>query len=91
MGDALAYPRSYLYCQFKPLPNIDPALWYDVNAELEPGDVLVVIARPQNLFNRVRTALNGLNLQATEIDSKKIVDEEGQYEILIVLVSGGQF
>jgi hypothetical protein len=91
VDDALAYPRSYLYCQLKPLPNMDPKLWYDVYANLEPGDVLVVIARPEALFDRVKTALNGLNLQATKIDSKKIVDEEGLYEILVVLVSSGQF
>jgi hypothetical protein len=88
VADAFSYAASYLQCQFQPFPKIDPELWKSL--DFRPGDVLVIVARPPNLFERAKASLNGLKLTANRINSKTIVDENGSYELLVVRLSSEQ-
>lgn len=88
--DATHYSRSYLWCVVQQFPNIDQELWKRPGRDFKPGDTLVIVARPPQLFDRVRTLLNDLNLEPKEISTKAIVDEEGPYEILVVAVAKKQ-
>jgi hypothetical protein len=81
-----AYSVAYYECRFHPFPKINPDYWKRPGLNFEPGDLVVVVSRPPNLFDRVTAALNGLNLQPTEIASKTISDEKGLYEIMVVTV-----
>jgi hypothetical protein len=84
--DAPSYARSYLWCQFPRLPNIGSERWTGPDLPFEPGDALVIVARPPDLFNRVKSALSKLNLEPGKIGSATIVDEKGPYELLVVSV-----
>ena len=88
--DAAVYPRAYLWCEYHRFPEIDPkqwARWYRRGEDFEPGDFVVVVARPPNLFARALPALHGLDLEPTTIASKTIVDEKGPYELLVLGVT----
>jgi|HubBroStandDraft_1064217.scaffolds.fasta_scaffold1268697_1 hypothetical protein len=54
------------------------------NKSFKAGDILVIIARPPRLFDRVRIALDDLNLMPKELGDETLVDEKGPYEILVV-------
>jgi hypothetical protein len=88
VSDGLYYPRSYLSCGSHPFPNIDPERWARSGRDFRPGDIIVIIARPPNVFDRARAALDSLNLEPTELVSTTIVDEDGPYDILVVRVNG---
>lgn len=88
--DAIAYPRAYLWCGFQRFPKIDPERLKERYGVFNPGDVVVIVARPSDLFDRAKITLNGLNLEPKEITSKTIVDENGPYEILVVSIARRQ-
>jgi hypothetical protein len=87
VSDGPAYPRSYLWCGFHPFPEIDTERW-EHGLSFDPGDVVVVIAAPRHLFDRVTLALASHGLVPLEISSKTLADEEdGPYEILVIYVA----
>ena len=88
VDDGLPYPRSYIWCGFHRFPKIDPERWQTRYGKFLPGEILVIVARPPNLFDRARKILNGLKLEPTELASKTIADDDGSYEILVVRLSG---
>jgi hypothetical protein len=87
VSDGPYYSRSYLSCGFHPFPNIDPERWRRSGRNFERDDVLVIVARPPNLFDRAKTVLNAYDLVPAELAEKTIVDEDGPYEILVVRLS----
>jgi hypothetical protein len=86
VSDGPAYPRSYLWCGFHPFPEFDPERWQHGLAFL-PGDLVVVIASPSDLFNRVTSALASRGLVPAKISSKTIEEADGPYEILVISVA----
>jgi hypothetical protein len=89
-ADGIIYAGAYLWCGYHPFPKIDPARWETSGLNFEPGDQVVIVARPENLFARAKKSLNDLFLEPTEVASKILVDEKGPYEILVVSVSKRQ-
>jgi hypothetical protein len=80
--DAIPYASSFLACEF----GYFPAVGADISNS-QTGDFIVVIARPENLLDRIKVAIRDLKLDVKVIDTMVLKDDRGPYSILITSVT----
>lgn len=76
-GEAIAYPRSYLYCGYPRFPKADP------DHPFLHGDDVVVVSGSADIRSRAKAAFGALHLRVSELSEQTIRFNKVAYDILI--------
>jgi hypothetical protein len=81
--ELVAFPRSYLQCGFWSLPTHPTGA-----PPLAAGENVIVVASPNQLVQKVATALSAMNARAQRVSQYDIDFKGVRYEILVLRITG---
>jgi len=97
-AETIAFPRSYLQCQFNPFPRVDPRWWFSEDRptfgipvtigehRFLPGDNVVVVSAQHNIASVARKSFDTLGLLTMPRAHLVVGDGNSRYEILVEYV-----